>query len=367
MTDVVVDSGRNRRSVLDAAESLGQLARWEWTFEDPVLVWSDNMFRMFGLAPGEITPTLDYTLAHTHPDDRPHLRSAISEARATGRPAATDFRFIRPGGFVASLRAVPAVDEWRDGKPYRVVGWVRDLTAERSADRELAARMAVTEAMASCSSFDDGAPLLLAALAEAMDAAVCVLWLRQPGVLVPALTWTGGGVDPGEFVAATRLARLRRGADLPGLAWKDECPITAETADGAAQTRRSRAAERDGLHGRLAFPAANAGTVLAIVELAAQTALPMTDRLARSVTAIGYEIGHFLARRPPAVEDVALTPRQTEVLQLAAVGLSARASADQLGVAPATVLAHLANIYERLRVTQKTTAIAEARRLGLLS
>ena len=44
------------------------------------------------------------------------------------------------------------------------------------------------------------------------------------------------------------------------------------------------------------------------------------------------------------------------LLVLAALGLSARASAAELGVAPATVLAHLANIYERLRVTQKTTA-----------
>jgi DNA-binding CsgD family transcriptional regulator len=367
MANVRVESDPVRRSVLDAAESLGQLARWEWTFEDPVLVWSDNLFRMFGLEPAAITPTLEFTLANTHPDDRPRLAAAIAEARMTGRPAATDFRYIRPTGAVASLRAVPAVDEWRDGKPYRMIGWVRDLTAERSADIELAARMAVTEALASCASFADGGPLLLAALGEAMEAAVGVLWLRQPSLLVPALTWSADGVDPGRFVAATDGARLRRGSDLPGLAWKVEGAVTAELRSGAGETRRSRAARHDGLLGRLAFPAVNAGRVLGIVELAFAAPPPLTDRLARAVTAIGYEIGHFLARRPPVDDVVALTPRQTEVLQLAALGLSARASADQLGVAPATVLAHLANIYERLRVTQKTTAINEARRLGLLA
>jgi DNA-binding CsgD family transcriptional regulator len=355
-----------RHSVLDAAESLGQIARWEWTLDDPVVVWSDNLFRIFGLEPGEIMPTIGYTLAHTHSADQPRLGHAIAEARSTGKPAAVDFRFIRPGGELANLRAIPAVDEWRDGKPYRMIGWVRDLTAEHSADLELAARMAVTEALASCSSFDDGGPGLLAALAEAMQAAVGVLWLRKSSVLVPSLTWSGG-VEGGEFLALTKPARLRRGADLPGLAWKAECPATEQSADGSGHGRRSRAAQRDGLHGRLAFPAVNAGNVLGVVELASRTAFPMTDRLARAVTAIGYEIAHFLARRPPDAEVVALTPRQTEVLQLASLGRSARESADQLDVAPATVLAHLANIYERLRVTQKTAAVAEARRLGLIS
>jgi DNA-binding CsgD family transcriptional regulator len=366
MANALASGDPARRSVLDAAESLGRLARWEWTPDEPVLVWSDNMFRMFGLEPGEITPTLEYTVAHTHPEDRSRLTTAIAELASTGAIPPLDFRFVRPGGLVTNLRAIPAVDEWRDGKPYRMIGWVRDLTAERSADLELAARTAVTEALASCSSFDDGGPLMLAALAEATEAAVGVLWLVQRNVLVPALTWTGGGVESGEFVAATKVSRLRRGADLPGLVWQAERPMTRPSANSADRTGRSRAARRDGLHGRLAFPAVNAERVLAVIELASVAALSMTDRLARSVTAIGYEIGHFLARRTPDAGVVALTPRQTEVLELAALGLSARASADRLGVAPATVLAHFANIYERLRVTEKTTAIAEARRLGLL-
>jgi DNA-binding NarL/FixJ family response regulator len=367
MPDTRLSEDANRRAVLDAAESLGQLARWEFTPGDRALVWSDNMFRIIGLEPAAIKPTLEYVVTNSHPADRERVAQAIETLAETGSLVPLDFRFVRPDGSVSHLRAIPAVDEWRDGRPYRLIGWVRDVSAERVADRELAAHIAVTEALNESSGVSDAGPRVLAALAAALTAEVGVLWVRDRGVLVAAAKWSSD-VDLGSFGTLTDRARLARGTDLPGRAWNDRLPITRPVVAGRGRsTRRSRAADAIGLHGMLAFPAVSSGEVVAVIELAAYGALGMTERLARSLTAIGYEIGHFLARQPAEPAGAALTPRQIEVLELAALGLSARASAAELGVAPATVLAHLANIYERLRVTQKTTAITEARRLGLLA
>ena len=61
-----------------------------------------------------------------------------------------------------------------------------------------------------------------------------------------------------------------------------------------------------------------------------------------------------------------LTPRQHEVLQLAADGLSGATIAEQLVLSPSTVKTHFSNIYERLAVGDRAAAVAEAMRLGLI-
>ena len=61
-----------------------------------------------------------------------------------------------------------------------------------------------------------------------------------------------------------------------------------------------------------------------------------------------------------------LTPREREVLKQLALGRTYKESADSLGVAWKTVQTQAHRIYEKLSVGNRTEAIAEARRLGLI-
>lgn len=63
---------------------------------------------------------------------------------------------------------------------------------------------------------------------------------------------------------------------------------------------------------------------------------------------------------------VVLTPREIEVLSLAADGLSGRDLARELFISPATVRTHLTNIYEKLGVGNRAAAVAKAMRLGVI-
>jgi DNA-binding CsgD family transcriptional regulator len=63
---------------------------------------------------------------------------------------------------------------------------------------------------------------------------------------------------------------------------------------------------------------------------------------------------------------VALTPREIEVLSLAADGLSGRDLARELFISPATVRTHLTNIYDKLDVGNRAAAVAKAMRLGVI-
>lgn len=62
-----------------------------------------------------------------------------------------------------------------------------------------------------------------------------------------------------------------------------------------------------------------------------------------------------------------LSDREVEVLRLVAAGLSSRAIADELVIAPGTVKKHLEHIFAKLRVTRRTAAVARGRHLGIVT
>lgn len=73
-----------------------------------------------------------------------------------------------------------------------------------------------------------------------------------------------------------------------------------------------------------------------------------------------------IGRRAPTASAERLTPRELEILRLLADGLSGPQIAEKLIVAPSTVKTHLGNLYEKLGVSDRAAAVAEAMRRGLL-
>ena len=61
-----------------------------------------------------------------------------------------------------------------------------------------------------------------------------------------------------------------------------------------------------------------------------------------------------------------LTARESEVLALIADGLSAPAIGARLHLSPATIKSHLRTLYEKLGVSDRAAAVAEAMRRGML-
>jgi PAS domain S-box-containing protein len=87
---------------------------------------------------------------------------------------------------------------------------------------------------------------------------------------------------------------------------------------------------------------------------------------------LGVLILAFDVRRPPsepirALPDPRLTPRQREILNLIASGLSTSEVARELTLSPETVRNHLRNAFRELRAHTRVEAIAAAQRLGLLA
>jgi DNA-binding NarL/FixJ family response regulator len=90
--------------------------------------------------------------------------------------------------------------------------------------------------------------------------------------------------------------------------------------------------------------------------------LSAARRLAADVDA------YLLAAIDPEAEppQEPLTPRETEVLVLVADGLSNKAIAGRLGLSDETVKFHLASIFGKLGASNRTDAVSQALRRGLV-
>jgi two-component system nitrate/nitrite response regulator NarL len=91
--------------------------------------------------------------------------------------------------------------------------------------------------------------------------------------------------------------------------------------------------------------------------------------VARGQTVLAPEVQAGLAaqvRRREHDDRPSLSPREHEILERAATGRSAPEIARELHISTATVKTHLRNLYEKLGVSERAAAVAEAMRRGLL-
>jgi PAS domain S-box-containing protein len=148
---LLVERRRPARRVLERAEELAQTGSWDWNLETDELLWSDNMFRLLGLEPGEVTPSPEYVAGRIHPDDRDRVQRELDSSRERGTLPDFSYRVSWPDGTMHVLRSVSDVPEQGDGRPSRLVGSVQDVTELSGALRQTAEALNLMETLQSAS------------------------------------------------------------------------------------------------------------------------------------------------------------------------------------------------------------------------
>jgi ATP/maltotriose-dependent transcriptional regulator MalT len=93
---------------------------------------------------------------------------------------------------------------------------------------------------------------------------------------------------------------------------------------------------------------------------------PANERRLATLETIGRTLGRFFARRRAGLGAAELSPRELDVLRLAADGNTGAQIARALVLSPATVKTHFEHIYEKLGVSDRAAAVARGLRLGLI-
>ncbi|MCB8945957.1 MAG: GAF domain-containing protein [Ardenticatenaceae bacterium] len=128
---------RQSEMQLAEAQRLAHIGHWEWNITANRMVWSDELYRIFGWQPGEVTPSYQAFLKPVHSDDVAYVQRKFSEAVQHGRSFTYFHRIIRPNGLtrVIHARGQPLYNE--AGQITKLRGTAQDMTEQKETELQL--------------------------------------------------------------------------------------------------------------------------------------------------------------------------------------------------------------------------------------
>ena len=132
------------RDLLARSQEIAHIGTWELDLNSGRLIWTDEVFRIFGLEPQEFSPTYKAFLEYVHPDDRATVDQVYSTSVVNGSHSYDiEHRVIRRSSGEERFVHEKCVHT-RDasGAVIRSLGMVQDITERKQAEDSLKANQA---------------------------------------------------------------------------------------------------------------------------------------------------------------------------------------------------------------------------------
>ncbi len=133
------------------------MGSWQLDLKTNTLKWSDNMYRILGLEPGEVEPNADLFWRMVSKEDRERLERLTEEASANHRTAEYEVRCILADGRFRTLLVLVAPVFSEGGELIRMIGTNQDVTERRNEEdrlRRSEALLAQAEQLANLGSWE---------------------------------------------------------------------------------------------------------------------------------------------------------------------------------------------------------------------
>ena len=134
---MVEETLREYTDRMSEAERIAHFGVWRWELASGRVRWSDELHRIYGLAPGDFDGSIQGFISYLHPDDRERIWKQINRAVATLEPFAFEERIVRPDGHERVLYSQGRVIAGSDGTATTLVGVCHDVTERSEAERAL--------------------------------------------------------------------------------------------------------------------------------------------------------------------------------------------------------------------------------------
>jgi PAS domain S-box-containing protein len=112
---------------LSEAQRVAHVGSWEWDIGRNRVIWSDELYRIYGVDRAKHVPSYSSFLESVHEDDRAHTMAVLGKAQENASPFVYDHRILRPDGSIRMLHTRGDV-VCVDGRPARLVGSCWDIT-----------------------------------------------------------------------------------------------------------------------------------------------------------------------------------------------------------------------------------------------
>ncbi|MDH5654364.1 MAG: PAS domain-containing sensor histidine kinase [Spirochaetia bacterium] len=117
----------SQNSQLVEAQHLAHIGSWSADLKTGDLIWSDEIFRIFGYAPGSFKPALTPFLDAVHPEDRDRVREIENNVRKSGGDDVVH-RIIRPDGTIRHVHEIAEGEFGNGGNLLSISGTIQDIS-----------------------------------------------------------------------------------------------------------------------------------------------------------------------------------------------------------------------------------------------
>src|SRR5262245_58633386 len=131
------DALRRQSRLFSEAQAVAHIGVWEWEVGQPTVMWSPELYRIYGVAPEEYTPTFEGYLAKVHPRDRDRVRTTVEEAFVRQTSFSQDEQILRPDGSIRQLHTWGHAVSDAHGRLARLIGVCQDITEQRAAEERV--------------------------------------------------------------------------------------------------------------------------------------------------------------------------------------------------------------------------------------
>jgi len=125
---------RRSEAFLAEGQRLSHTGSWGWNASTGKVTWSQEHFRILGLDPQAINPSLDVFWERVHPDNRTGLRRAFDSAIRDKRDFEQEFRIVTPDWSIRHLHGVGHAVLNQTDELVEFIGSTMDITERKRAE-----------------------------------------------------------------------------------------------------------------------------------------------------------------------------------------------------------------------------------------
>ncbi|OGR06311.1 MAG: hypothetical protein A2520_10315 [Deltaproteobacteria bacterium RIFOXYD12_FULL_53_23] len=130
-------ASQHQQDLLNEAQRLGKLGSWELDWQSGMLLWSDEVYRIFEIDQTRFRPSYENFLRVIHPEDREMVDQAYRQSLTDYQPYNIEHRLLFEDGRVKWLREHCTSFFGVSGEPLRSLGMVQDITEQRQNEEEI--------------------------------------------------------------------------------------------------------------------------------------------------------------------------------------------------------------------------------------
>jgi PAS domain S-box-containing protein len=128
---------KNSRENLARAQRIAGIGSFDHDLATNKAEWSDELYRLYGLTPGEAGGDIKIALPFVHPEDRDKFLSIKDQAEKRLPSACVDFRIVRRDGVERILHRQSDLIFDESGVPVRIAGTLQDITERKKTELEI--------------------------------------------------------------------------------------------------------------------------------------------------------------------------------------------------------------------------------------